>query len=143
MGVDNLELPGSFSMRLKGLKPYRILLLIFCIFKLIRKWCLEEEEWILMMKRKASLNVSLEYSEKSREVMETRKQEYIQPWVKQKNGTAKKTNKIRSKRKIGARKKNFGNLAEWDPDPKMKKVSSFFYKLSVKDVQSCSIHIYR
>ena len=42
-----------------------------------------------------------------------------------KNGTEKRRTRPKRKvwkRKINFRRKNFGNLEEWDPDPQMKKV---------------------
>ena len=42
-----------------------------------------------------------------------------------KNGTEKKRKRPKRKvwkRKINFRRKSFGNLEEWDPDPQMKKV---------------------
>ena len=44
-----------------------------------------------------------------------------------KYGTEKKRKRPKRKvwkRRINFRRKNFGNLDEWDPDPQMKKVNS-------------------
>ena len=53
-----------------------------------------------------------------------------------KNGTEKKRKRPKRKvwkRKINFRRKNFGNLEEWDPDPQMKKVGAGMQISTISD----------
>lgn len=90
----------------------------YAIIRLIQVWSEEEEKWIADLKQEAAQTGqdSNQADSKSRMPKQTKLH---------KNGTEKRRTRPKRKvwkRKINFRRKNFGNLEEWDPDPQMKKV---------------------
>ena len=118
------------------MKPYLAPLLVFLVVEMIRKWSLEEEEWIEMVKREAMENTTggSNIRKVFKKGMSLPLKKLTESRLTAGKGFGKKNSpekKVRSKqrswwkKKIGLRRKNFGRLDEWDTQPGMKKVSNF------------------
>ena len=91
-------------MKLKTLKTYLVVVAMYGVVRLIRRWSLQEEEWIRELWRQAEVEGA--HAEK---VLN-----YTLGNVVLKKAPIKRKWMGRGwKRKISARRKNFGSLEEW------------------------------
>ena len=101
-------------MKLKSLKTYLVVVAMYGVVKVIRRWSLQEEEWIRELWQQAEVEGA--GAEKARNYT-------LGNVVLKKAPIKRKWMGGRGKRKISARRKNFGSLEEWREGEDMKKVS--------------------
>jgi hypothetical protein len=100
-------------MKPRGVRPMVVVVAVCLVVRAIRRWSLAEEEWIEGLRRRAG------------EEERARRELAGAADSSGKTNVTVKRAKFKRKylrRKINFRRKDFGSLDEWDPDPQMKKV---------------------